>query len=75
LKKCSFKQRKYPYLFLGGGFGALRVDDIEAALAELKERGVRLIDEMPRHGAGGTKIAFIHPKATGGVLLELCQRD
>ena len=53
----------------------MRVDDIEAALAELKERGVRLIDEMPRHGAGGTKIAFIHPKATGGVLLELCQRD
>lgn len=54
---------------------ALRVDDIEAALAELKEKGVRLIDEVPRRGAGGTKIAFIHPKATGGVLLELCQRD
>jgi len=54
---------------------ALRVDDIEAALAELKEKGVRLIDEVPRRGAGGTKIAFLHPKATGGVLLELCQRD
>jgi len=54
---------------------ALRVDDIESALAELKDRGVRLIDETPRRGAGGTKIAFIHPKATGGVLLELCQRD
>ncbi|HUV08125.1 MAG TPA: methylmalonyl-CoA epimerase [Spirochaetia bacterium] len=54
---------------------ALRVDDIESALAELKARGVRLIDETPRRGAGGTKIAFIHPKATGGVLLELCQRD
>ena len=54
---------------------ALRVDDIEAALAELKEQGVRLIDETPRIGAGGAKIAFLHPKATGGVLLELCQRD
>ena len=54
---------------------ALRVDDIEAALEELKNKGVRLIDETPRHGAGGTKIAFIHPRATGGVLLELCQRD
>ncbi|MBW2559863.1 MAG: methylmalonyl-CoA epimerase [Deltaproteobacteria bacterium] len=54
---------------------ALRVDDIESALEELKGRGVKLIDETPRRGAGGTKIAFIHPKATGGVLLELCQRD
>jgi len=54
---------------------ALRVDDIESALEELKGKGIRLIDEVPRRGAGGTKIAFIHPKATGGVLLELCQRD
>ena len=54
---------------------ALRVDDLEAALAELKEKGVRLIDEKPRLGAGGAKIAFIHPKASHGVLLELCQRD
>jgi len=54
---------------------ALRVDDIEAALEELKSKGVRLIDETPRRGAGGTKIAFIHPKATKGILLELCQRD
>ena len=54
---------------------AIRVADIEAALAELKEKGVRLIDEKPRIGAGGAKIAFLHPKATGGVLLELCQRD
>lgn len=53
---------------------ALRVDDIEVALAELKSKGVRLIDETPRYGAGGAKIAFIHPKATNGVLLELCQR-
>ena len=54
---------------------AIRVADIEAALAEFKEKGVRLIDEKPRIGAGGAKIAFLHPKATGGVLLELCQRD
>lgn len=53
---------------------ALRVDDLEAALAELKEKGVRLIDEKPRRGAGGAMIAFIHPKATGGILLELSQR-
>ncbi len=53
---------------------ALRVDDIKAALADLKEKGVRLIDENPRYGAGGSDIAFIHPKATGGVLLEICQR-
>jgi methylmalonyl-CoA epimerase len=54
---------------------ALRVYDIEAALEKLKSMGARLIDETPRYGAGGAKIAFIHPKATKGVLLELCQRD
>jgi methylmalonyl-CoA/ethylmalonyl-CoA epimerase len=53
---------------------ALRVDDLEAALAELKSRGVRLIDEKPRYGAGGAKIAFVHPKSTGGILLELSER-
>ena len=53
---------------------ALRVDTIEAAIADLMEKGVRMIDEKPRYGAGGSAIAFIHPKATGGVLLELCQR-
>jgi methylmalonyl-CoA/ethylmalonyl-CoA epimerase len=53
---------------------AFQVADIDAALAELKEKGVRLIDEKPRLGAGGAKIAFLHPKATGGVLVELCQR-
>ncbi len=51
---------------------ALAVDDIRAALADLKEKGVRLIDENPRYGAGAKEIAFIHPKATGGILLELC---
>lgn len=54
---------------------ALRVDNIENALADLKAAGVRLIDEVPRPGAGGAKIAFLHPKSTGGILLELCQRD
>ena len=54
---------------------ALRVDNLEAALADLKEKGIKLIDEKPRKGAGGASIAFIHPKATHGVLLELCQRD
>jgi methylmalonyl-CoA/ethylmalonyl-CoA epimerase len=53
---------------------AFRVADIEAALAELKEKGIRLIDEKPRHGAGGARIAFLHPKATNGVLVELCER-
>lgn len=53
---------------------ALRVDNIEAALADLKEKGVRLIDEKPRYGAGGASIAFVHPKATGGILLELSER-
>ena len=53
---------------------ALRVDNLEAALKELKEKGVRLIDEKPRRGAGGAKIAFIHPKSTNGILLELSER-
>ena len=54
---------------------AFRVENIEEALAELKEKGVKLIDQKPRKGAGGAKIAFLHPKATKGVLVELCQRD
>lgn len=53
---------------------AFRVADIDASLAELKAKGVRLIDETPRYGAGGARIAFLHPKATGGVLIELCER-
>ena len=53
---------------------AFRVENIESALQELKDKGVRLIDEKPRHGAGGAKIAFVHPKATGGILVELCER-
>lgn len=53
---------------------AFRVENLEEALAELKARGVALIDEAPRRGAGGARIAFLHPKATGGVLVELCER-
>ena len=49
------------------------VDDIEQALAELKARGVPLVDEKPRPGAGGCRVAFVHPKAAAGVLLELKQ--
>ncbi len=51
----------------------LRVDDLEAALARLKARGVKLIDERPRDGAHGSLVAFIHPASTHGVLVELKQ--
>ena len=54
---------------------AFRVENIEEALEELKEKGVRLIDEKPRKGAGGARIAFIHPKETNGVLVEICERE
>ena len=54
---------------------AFRVENIEETLAELKAKGVRLIDQQPRKGAGGAKIAFIHPKETRGVLVELCERE
>ena len=54
---------------------AFRVDNVEAALEELKAKGIKLIDEKPRKGAGGAKIAFLHPKATHGVLVELCERE
>ena len=54
---------------------AFRVENIEVALAELKEKGIRLIDEKPRKGAGGAKIAFLHPKSTHGVLIELSERE
>ncbi|MHB1041280.1 MAG: methylmalonyl-CoA epimerase [Eubacteriales bacterium] len=54
---------------------AFRVENLEQKLAELKEKGVRLIDEKPRRGAGGAMIAFLHPKSTSGVLIELCERQ
>lgn len=53
---------------------AFEVTDIEKRLEELKEKGIRLIDEKPRQGAHGTRIAFIHPKSTQGVLIELVER-
>jgi methylmalonyl-CoA epimerase len=53
---------------------AVRVDDIRKTLAQMKEKGARLIDEEPRTGAGGCLVAFVHPSSTGGVLLELIQR-
>jgi len=59
----------------GEGFHhlALEVEDIDAAVQELKAQGVRLIDETPREGAHGTRVAFIHPKSTFGLLVELVQ--
>jgi methylmalonyl-CoA/ethylmalonyl-CoA epimerase len=54
---------------------AVRVTDIRASLAKLKERGTRLIDETPRQGAGGCLVAFVHPASANGVLLELVQHD
>lgn len=53
---------------------AIAVTDIHRALAELKQKGARLIDENPRVGAGGCLVAFIHPSSANGVLLELVQR-
>jgi len=60
----------------GEGFQhlALEVDDLDQALAELAAKGVRLIDEKPRIGAGGVRIAFLHPKSTHGLLIELCEK-
>ncbi|MBK7393955.1 MAG: methylmalonyl-CoA epimerase [Chloracidobacterium sp.] len=61
----------------GGGIHhiAIEVDDIEASLAQLKAKGMRLIDESPRIGAEGCLVAFVHPAATNGVLLELVQTN
>jgi methylmalonyl-CoA/ethylmalonyl-CoA epimerase len=52
---------------------AYAVDDVEAALQALRERGLQLIDETPRTGIRGTRVAFVHPAATGGVLTEIVQ--
>jgi methylmalonyl-CoA/ethylmalonyl-CoA epimerase len=51
------------------------VDDLEATLAQLKERGMRLVDDKPRLGAGGARIAFVHPSSTHGVLIELHEKE
>ncbi|TQR19662.1 methylmalonyl-CoA epimerase [Psychrobacillus vulpis] len=54
---------------------AFGVSNIQERLDELKEKGVRLIQETPKIGAGGAQVAFIHPKASGGVLYELCDKS
>jgi len=61
----------------GGGLHhlALGVRNCEEALRICGETGLRRIDEVPRPGAGGKKIGFLHPRSTGGILLELCQQD
>jgi methylmalonyl-CoA epimerase len=51
----------------------IRVDSLEETLRTLESRGVRLLDSVPRFGAGGTRIAFLHPKSTAGILIELCE--
>ena len=53
---------------------ALATDNIGQQIAELRDQGVRMIDEEPRQGAAEALIAFVHPKSAGGVLTELCQR-
>ncbi len=53
---------------------AFEVDDVEEALGVLREQGFRLIDETPRTGAGGARVAFVHPRSANGVLIELCER-
>jgi len=53
---------------------AVRVDNIEEAIEEVKAAGMRMLDEKPRYGAGGARIAFCHPKSSFGVLLELTER-
>lgn len=53
---------------------AIEVEKLEQKLKELAEKGYSLIDKNPRIGAGGNKIAFIHPKSSGGILIELCER-
>jgi methylmalonyl-CoA/ethylmalonyl-CoA epimerase len=53
---------------------AYRVDDLEATLSALSARGIELIDVVPRQGAGGHRVAFLHPRSTGGILIELVGR-
>ena len=51
----------------------LEVDDLASMLAQLKDKGIRLIDEEPKAGSNGRRYAFVHPESTGGVLVELYQ--
>ncbi len=53
---------------------AFLVDDIEAAIEDMQKKGVKMIDMVPRYGAGNARIAFLHPKSTNRVLIELCER-
>lgn len=53
---------------------ALRVDDIDAAIAEAEAKGLRVLDETGRPGARGSRVAFLHPKSTGGVLIHFVER-
>ena len=64
-----FLQRRWPGLH----HVTLRVENINDALGRLRERGIRLIDDSPRLGAGGSMVAFVHPTSTQGVLVELKQ--
>ncbi len=52
---------------------AFEVDNIKAVLEDFKKKGVQLIDQEPRYGAGGIRIAFLHPRSTNGILIELCE--
>lgn len=54
---------------------AVEVEDVEAAIAELKAKGIRMLDDVPRRGVEGSRIAFVHPKDTHGVLLELVELE
>ncbi len=54
---------------------AFKANNIEERIQEMKERGIRMIDEVPRPGAGGADVAFMHPKAAHGVLFELCEKS
>lgn len=53
---------------------ALGVSSIEERIAEIRENGIKMINEEPKIGAGGASVAFMHPKSTGGVLFELCEK-
>ena len=53
---------------------AIQVDNLENSIGELKAKGIQLIDEQPRKGASGTRIAFLHPKSTFGILIELIEK-
>ncbi len=54
---------------------AFRVEDIEEGIAYMKAKGMRMIDEEPRYGAGGARIAFVHPKSSKGILVEISERE